>query len=122
MSETTPPQPAARPSERIWPVECYVTDPERGLTLPDPIGMREAMFEAQAILTRAGGVLQIAAERTKDFPAPGLTSTTRLLFRWQSFVPISQRDDFAPVAAAPNGAEPAPAEPSAAEEPEPVAG
>lgn len=95
-----PPQPPlpqpTRASERIWAVELWVQDPETGEWLHDAIAEREAYIEAQAIQRRAGGVMSIAAERVANFPAPGVTVTRRLVFRWQSFVPLVDAEEEQP--------------------------
>jgi hypothetical protein len=100
------PQPPTKPSERVWEVDCFVVDHAQGIVLPDPVAVRESMFEVQAILTRLGGVVQIGSKRDENYPSPGQVSTTKLLFRWQSFAPISPPEDAA-VPPAPPEAEPA---------------
>lgn len=87
MSETvapTAPDPThTTPSERIWEINCFLAT-EQGL-IPDPGEVERAMIECGAILQRIGGVMSLASVREEV--APGRLVTTKLLVRWQSFVP-----------------------------------
>lgn len=88
------------PAERIWRIPCYVKD-EQGQYIADQQAVAIAMGEAQAILFRLGGVIQIGTVREDVVEPDGfkLTITTMMIIRHQRFVP--KVEPSAPAAPAP---------------------
>jgi hypothetical protein len=82
--------PQGQQSERLWTVPCFVRTDD-GELLPDTQAVASAMFECQAILTRVGGVMSLAAKRVEI--SPGRFETTAIVVRWQSFVPVVRDPD-----------------------------
>ena len=81
---------------RIWTVD---RDPDTGLVDRDQA--LQAYLELEAIQARLGGAVVVTVERTEI--APNLYANTRLVFRWESFVPITQNE---PEPAFANGGDP----------------
>lgn len=87
MSETAAPiapDPThTTPKERVWEINCFIAT-EQGL-LPDPGEVERCMIEVGAVLQRIGGVMSLATLREEI--SPGRVVTTKILVKWQSFVP-----------------------------------
>jgi hypothetical protein len=113
MENATLPDPTVTtPKERIWYIDCYVRAQD-GTLIPDPAEVERAMIAAGNVLSLIGGVMSIASVREEI--EPGRVVTTRMMVRWQSFVPkvsgvVTDSPTAEPVAEAPTP--PADPEPS----------
>lgn len=121
------------PAERIWTVNTYYIDSATKQYVPDPEALPTALLELNGLMTRVGGVMQMATRRAEI--APGRVETLAVVFRWRSYVPLDKSQEapameqdgteaqaaappLAPAPDLPPDDEPLPSEPAA---PEPVA-
>lgn len=86
-----------KPSERTWSIPCGVLT-EEGDWLEQPGMLGQGLAELQAVLSRTGGVVQMAAVREELQPVapteqslPSQLCTTSLFVRWQSFSPATTK-------------------------------
>lgn len=98
------------PSVRVWEINCYLAT-QQGELIPDPVELERAMVACGAVLQNIGGVMSLVAAREEI--VPGRTVTTKILVKWESFVPKVQGAATQPLAPPPAPA-PVPAEPEAA--------
>jgi len=87
------------PAERIWTVDTYyvreVADPITGQPVtqwvPDPNALPIALAELNGLMTRVGGVVQMATRRHEI--SKGRVETVAVVFRWRSFVPVDRSQE-----------------------------
>lgn len=90
------------PAERVWTVDTFfvrqVQDPATGQLVPewvpDPNALPNALLELNGLLTRVGGVVQMATRRREI--SPGRVETIAVVFRWRSFVPVDKTQEAPP--------------------------
>lgn len=81
------------PAERIWTVNTYLVD-EAGGYHEQPQALTTALLECVGIISRLGGVIQMASRRQEI--APGWVVTVAVVFRWRSFVPVDRAQEAPP--------------------------
>ena len=92
--EKKPPTP--QPAIRNWIIPTTLIDPESGEHYPNPDAVAYAFSELQSVLTRIGGVMQLATKR-EDVLCQGRmqTLTTEIVVRHHTWAPKYEKPDAA---------------------------